>query len=84
LSLLDTVGIFVPIFTHKQFITPEVLINRVTLKFVLNGVSLPPITLEQPIQAEMRHYKGLGHGILCEYSHVSMPWPQTGTVTSKR
>jgi hypothetical protein len=82
----DIVGIHIPFIQYERFITPEITIDRVILKFVLNGVSLIPLTLEQHVQAPVRIY-GNNKSVAWashEYPHVSIPWPQAGsTAVSK-
>jgi hypothetical protein len=77
----DIVGIHIPFIKYKLLITPEILIEQVTLTFVLNGVSLNPVTLEQRVQAPVRLYgndKSIAWASY-EYPHVSIPWPQGGS-----
>lgn len=82
----DIVGIHIPFITYERFITFEITIDRVILKFVLNGVSLNPVILEQRVQAPVRIY-GNNKSVAWashEFPHVSIPWTQTGsTAVSK-
>jgi hypothetical protein len=86
LLAFDIVGIHIPFILYENFITPEITIEQVVLKFVLNGVNLNPVTLEQPTQVAIRTYeknKSIAWASH-EYTHIPTPWPQEGSTTASK